>query len=180
MKQTLLLTTTLTLLFSSLDTTSHAQKCKYVGEQVDPFTKQGIYNFRHVIGPLLGGWTFILRQEGARCFVGVGMQNGKGMTEKLKKGAKISFLLEDESTIEIVTKKEYESIPDEEAAPGYTQWFVLEEVSKATFAKFGTSPIKALKTAFQLKGNNQEFLLPGIMKKQAKRIMAAAACMAGN
>ncbi len=154
--------------------------CKYVTTQTDPFTHETSNITRHPIGPLMGGWTIVLRQLGSKWFVGVGMQNGKNTTDKLPKGSSIQFMFENGESTEILTTKEYESTPLPLNGQQYTQWMALEEVPKATFVRFGQSPITALKTTFQFKGNKQEFLLNGIKPKQSERTMETAACMVGS
>ena len=108
--------------------------------------------------------------------IGVGMNNGQNNIEKLPKGSKVSIMLGTDTPVEIVTTKEYESVPlpvDQR----FSRWVVCEYVSKETFTKFKTAPITALKTSFTFKGNQQNFLLPGIKDKQGTRIMETAACM---
>ena len=155
-------------------------KCKWVYSQKDPFKNITIYNAQMPLGPIWGGWTFILRQEGPKYMVGVGAQNGQNTTDKLPTGAKFEMMLENGEKVEIVTTKEYESTPLKIEQNMYTQWVVCEEVSKETFTKFSTSPITALKNTFKYKGDTREFVLPGIKDRQGERIMTTAACMLGQ
>jgi len=169
----------LTLLAASLTAAPAAaqQKCKGVYEEADPFTRHTVRNCQQAIGPLLGGWTFILRQEGPKYMIGVGMNNGQHTTDKLPKGSRISIMLGTDTPVEIVTAKDYESVPLQIGDQQYTRWVVCEYVAKETFTKFAAAPITALKTSFKFKGNQQDFLLPGIKEKQGIRIRETAACM---
>jgi hypothetical protein len=109
--------------------------------------------------------------------IGVGMQNGQNVTDKLPTGSKIAIMFANDQTVEIVTVKDYESTPLQIGNNMYTQWVVCEEVSKETFSKFGDSEITALKITFKFKGETKEFVLPGIKDRQGERIKTTAACM---
>lgn len=168
------------LLIAAVTAQATAQKCKGVYSQKDPFKGITIYNSQMPLGPIWGGWTFILRQEGPKYMIGIGEQNGQNTTDRLPKGSKFEIMFASGQKVEIVTTKDYESTPLKIEQNMYTQWVVCEEVSKETFTKFSESTITALKTTFKFKGETREFVLPGIKDRQGERIMSTAACMLGN
>ena len=153
--------------------TVHAQKCKYVKELTDPFSKQTTRTAQMAIGPTLAGWEVILQDMSGKYYLGLRFVMNGSVAYKFEKGRKIYFKLEDDNTAEVEAKKTYDPVPIQFLGGQYTNWLVIEEVPFATFQKLAASRIVGVKSNL----TGEDFLLNKITEKQTNKIREVAACM---
>lgn len=151
---------------------AHAQDCKYVKTDSDPFNKKTAHTAAMAIGVGIAGWELILQEIDHKYYLGLRIVNSGTVDKHYDKGKKIQFMAGDQ-LVEITASKDYEPIPLQMLGVQCTQWVVKEEISKANFTKFSEARITAIKG--NIGGN--DFVLKDLKEKQTEKIRLTAACI---
>lgn len=151
---------------------SFAQKCKYVKETTDAFTKEKVETANMAIGMGLAGREVLMQKRNERYLLGLRITSSDIGDIPFKAGDKIAFRLADDEIVEITAKEDHPALPVVFLGRTFMQWIVLVEVPQTIFRKMSLSQIVAIK--FRLKFDG---MIPEIKEKQTKKIMETASCM---
>lgn len=173
-KQLLTVMVAVFCLFQSIAVTA---QCKYVKPQKDEFTNETYNMAKMVIGTPLAMRELILYENKGNFYVGLRMTFNTDFPEvAFKKGDKVSLKLASGDIVEISSEKDLPPTTIRIIDVPLRQWYINQQVTRATFEKLSISPIQAVRVRL----NDTDHDLPGIKAKQTEKIMETIKCMLTN